>query len=115
MYLDYGHTRPRVISQGPIDQGVPNDATVPSGDQLEGLPQMAPFGTEMEMVPTPAPDNQEMFLDGPDEPSILRGPTLGLDDDAPPALLEAPVLNGPWDASGTEAQPAQHTTRSNSR
>ncbi len=115
MYLDYGHTRPRVISQGPIDQGVPNDATVPSGDQLEGMPQMAPFGTEMEMVPTPAPDNQEMFLDGPNEPSILRGPTLGLDDDAPPALLEAPVLNGPWDASGTEAQPAQHTTRSNSR
>lgn len=117
MYMDYGHTRPRVISQGPIDQGVPNNATAPNGTSLDGMPQLAPFepGNDMEMVPTPAPDSQEMFLESPDEPSILQGPSLGLEDDAPPALLEAPVLNESWDKPGTETRPVQHTTQPKTR
>jgi hypothetical protein len=35
IYMDYGYTRPAVVSQGPIQQGCPPDA---SGPQMMGLP-----------------------------------------------------------------------------
>jgi hypothetical protein len=89
-YLDYGSTRPRVISRGPIDQG--------GGDVLmeDGLPSLDMDGM-MESIPTPAPtdasglplmepmDEQLWDLEDPDATApVFEGPSFELGD-APPA------------------------------
>ena len=95
-YLDYGSTRPRVISQGPIQQGA-----------MPGLiedyqPGALETDMDMEELPTPAPAREEMRLDSPmdddpasasSSPSILEGPSLSLRDDAPSELLQPPQNN----------------------
>ncbi len=108
-YLDYGWTRPRVISQGPTDQG---------GEQGM-IEEWQAGGVDMEQIPTPTPatpdsgmpmdepmDLEPMDMnpsfDQPDmgvpamgdpafnsqHPSIFQGPDLGLDDDAPRQLRQ---------------------------
>ncbi len=100
-YLDYGATRPRVISQGPVDQG--GNAGL--------IEELEPGTLDMESIPTPAPGappsdlpiDEPMDLEPMDlEPmdlgpttatpsgSIFQGPSLGLEDDAPPQLLQQP-------------------------
>lgn len=106
-YLDYGWTRPRVSSQGPVDQG--------ETDELLNSEQPTPATSdwdmeaemEMEEIETPAPlptegpgnmppeglpmESEPMELDSPSPPaseSVFDGPTLGLDQKKPPRLFE---------------------------
>jgi hypothetical protein len=97
-YLDYGVTRPRVISRGPVDQR----ARTPGMTE-----ELAPGTPAAEQVPTPAPDpegnvpnSEEMMLEGagaqgrtppstPAGPSRLDGPSLtSIDRDARRSLLQ---------------------------
>ncbi len=94
-YMDYGVTRPRVISQGPVGQG----ATEGLIESFESGEQMLEMDTEQIMTPTPAdesmgmPSGAPMDLDSMDlDPttgggSIFEGPALSLKDNAPPNLL----------------------------
>lgn len=94
-FLDYGWTRPRVVSQGPVDQGAGMDMGTP-GPVPAG---MEPATLDAEQVPTPAakPDvlpDEEMLDQSPTSalPSstILEEPSLSLKDDAPEQLLREP-------------------------
>lgn len=108
-YLDYGWTRPRVISQGPVDQG----AAAP-GMMEEIISQPL----DAEPIPTPAGIPQEaplmeVPLDAPTtaEPqtSILEGPSLSLRDDAPPELIGRPSTDAfEWGPLGLGVQQAAH-------
>ncbi len=94
-YLDYGWTRPRVISQGPVDQGDTGEAIpMPGGDmQMEEIPTPTPAGAPSDLPLDEPMDLEPMDLDpGAASPpgSIFEGPSLGLEDDAPPALLRKP-------------------------
>ncbi len=120
-YLDYGSTRPRVISQGPVNQG---GSDVP----FEQLGPDAPFGSlEQILTPTPAVGPEGMPLGEPmdfnqmdldqmdldlmdlDPPSatgsILEGPSLGLRDEQP-ARLQRPT--GGNNRGTGPVQPADH-------
>ncbi len=61
-YLDYGHTRPRVISRGPVDQGVGTSGRME--DLTPGATEVELGPVEMESVPTPEPNAEEMQLEG---------------------------------------------------
>ena len=85
-YLDYGWTRPRVVSRGPVDQGG-QPVLVEQGehDWMEGDQPLEPVPT-----PAPVPVPEDMKLDGvgdppsADEPSSLPppdGPSLGQRDE----------------------------------
>jgi outer membrane protein TolC len=95
--LNYGYTRPSVISRGPYDQ---------FGGQI--------FGHDGSVTPTPAEqippprDGEEMPAPGTQpmplpEPSVLNpaGPRLGMDNAAPTPA--APMLEAP---AGVESAPA---------
>ncbi|MHB8952481.1 MAG: TolC family protein [Pirellulaceae bacterium] len=111
-YLDYGHTRPRVISRGPVDQGLG------AADVIEeGTPEPAEWQLDlpgMEPVPTPEPDMEEMQLEGAQGratgagPSLLNGPSLSLQDDAPAELLAKPGSRAPWDSPGAGTRRVAH-------
>jgi len=72
LYLDYGFTRPKVISRGPIDQAAGR------GEVLFAPESMMPGDAPLEAIPTPAPELEEI----PAEP-------------APPAADEARTAPGP--------------------
>ncbi len=62
IYLDYGFTRPRVISRGPIEQHANAEGFLFS-------PDMMPAGTLPEQIPTPAPmPEPEPSQQAPPEP-----------------------------------------------
>lgn len=99
-YLDYGWTRPRVISQGPVDQG-------PAAGMMDEFdPGTTIMDMDMESIPTPTPADGLMELPmgepmdwqpmdhaptSSGSSSIFEGPSLGFNDDAPPRLLQQPV------------------------
>jgi len=86
-YLNYGYTRPGVISQGPVAQGPVSEYI---GDMpLEGS---STNGTGPELIPTPAPRPSERPVpgdDGPQEPGPIT------------TRPEGPALNAPLRA-GTQ-------------
>ncbi len=89
-YLDYGWTRPHVISRGPVDQT--GESSMPIEPMIEN--QEIP----LEQIPAPAMTPDEFPLDSPteaipDRNAMLDGPSLSLRDDAPAELLEAPTPN----------------------
>ncbi|MHB8970876.1 MAG: TolC family protein [Pirellulaceae bacterium] len=116
-YLDYGHTRPRVISRGPVDQGTGTPGLIE--ETTPGSIDTQPGTLDMESVPTPEPNAEEMQLEGNQGrtsgtgPSILDGPSLSLNDEAPAELLAARQMNDPWDSQGAETgsgiRPVAHT------
>jgi outer membrane protein TolC len=59
MYLDYGFTRPNVISQGPYQQltgeGCENGGSIDGAETMGPAPE--PMDTPTEMLPTPAPQS----------------------------------------------------------
>ncbi len=77
-YLNYGYTRPGVISEGPVAQG-------PVSEYIGDLPMQGSNanGNGPELVPTPAPQPADRPVpgdDGPQEPGPIttrpEGPTL---------------------------------------
>jgi hypothetical protein len=74
MYLDYGFTRPNVISQGPYQQltgeGCQNDC------ESEGMPQFGPApepsNGPTEMLPPPSPPTQPSASQQPLAPGFAR-------------------------------------------
>ncbi len=108
-YLDYGWTRPKVISRGPVDQ-------VAEPGMLE---QWQPGAGDMEQIPTPAGMPDELPMDsgfdfGPDmtptRSSILEGPSITLKDDAPAELLRQPVSSEfDWGALGLDSHAPRKT------
>jgi outer membrane protein TolC len=54
LYLDYGYTRPNVLSRGPIQQGSCDSSCCPTGgsEQMEGMPTQSPSPDGV--LPTPA-------------------------------------------------------------
>ncbi len=116
-YLDYGWTRPKVISRGPVDQ-------VMEPGEFQQWPSEA---GGMEQIPTPAGIPDEMPMDGlnqigpeaaPTHSEIMDSPTITLKDDAPAELLQRPADSSfDWGALGLDAglprkanavQPAAH-------
>jgi hypothetical protein len=59
LYMDYGYTRPNVISQGPIDQGCSPGCEMNGGQPTDGPAigpeQVMPQGVPAESLPAPAP------------------------------------------------------------
>ena len=82
-YLNYGWTRPDVVSQGPVDQGMGRgmviEGEVPS--EIIPTPQPTPAG------PAPA--------DGQAAPEMLPMPDAGPAPNAAPAPELGPVTGGP--------------------
>ena len=73
-YLNYGYTRPGVISQGPVPQG-------PVSQYIGDLPVAGSGEGEGELVPTPTPaERREAGDDNPQEPGPIttrpEGPSL---------------------------------------
>jgi outer membrane protein TolC len=120
-YLDYGWTRPRVISRGPVPQGS-------GGEWIEAAEGMAPVYDDsgmplpMEMVPTPAPggslllpegemiesmEMEPMDLDSGGSGIIFDGPTLGLEDSVPAQLQR--------EMQSRQLQPVQHVQAADQR
>ncbi len=102
-YLDYGWTRPSVVSRGPVDQEAVSGML---DDQAMSSQPTSGSGAEEILTPPPIPnvppDNMPapMPLDAlPDSPpppdalrsSMLDGPSLSLRDNAPPELMEQPA------------------------
>jgi outer membrane protein TolC len=116
-YLDYGWTRPKVISRGPVPQvaepGTFQQWPTEAGD-VEQIP--TPAGTPMD-IPMEATD----YI-GPDvmpsQSGIMESPSITLKDDAPPELLRRPDNSDfDWSALGLDTglpkqsrgvQPAGH-------
>jgi hypothetical protein len=75
MYLDYGYTRPAVISQGPFEQFQHSNGTA---DHVPGEPTMATPPEEMKTEPTPAviPGNEELPTPPMRTTRGLQGPRL---------------------------------------
>ena len=115
-YLDYGHTRPRVISRGPVDQGVGTSGRME--DLTPGATEVELGPVEMESVPTPEPNAEEMQLEGAEGraagagQSILDGPSLGLKDDAPAELLRASQANYDGTSAERGVRQASHSVAS---
>ena len=121
-YLDYGWTRPRVISHGPVDQGTATEATPWDGldseilleGPIEELPTPAypddfgqPMGEPMELAPLSF-GPEELFEESPDlmqhgSPAELRQPTA----------QSEPVNITVSDAG--QVRPAQHVSRISDR
>ena len=85
-YLDYGFTRPSVISQGPYQQ----HAGTTTGRMFDAEGAL-PHEASMEMIPTPAPERDEALpeapeLWGPEAASVLE------QEGSEPAMLPANVL-----------------------
>lgn len=129
-YLDYGSTRPRVVSQGPVDQGGTTglieqydpgimDMNIEQIPTPAAEPADTPLGEPMNMPPL---DSESMDMDPMDmvpmdlgpttsspQGSIFDGPTLGLDDDAPPRLVQEPGDRQPSHALvGDRVRQADH-------
>lgn len=132
-YLDYGWTRPGVVSQGPTDQGHTGEFM----EYDEPTPAMPDMGTgpeiQMEEIETPPPlpadapgdipfddsllEPEPMELD-PTSESVFDGPTLGARESTPPRSTATrgeggaarPVANTQWDAPAAETnvRHAQH-------
>ncbi|MFO7904825.1 MAG: TolC family protein [Planctomycetota bacterium] len=133
-YLDYGWTRPRVVSQGPTDQGQTGEF-MDNGQPTPATPEM---GMEpeihMEEIETPPPlpadppgdipldddpslEPEPMELD-PTSESVFDGPTFGARETGPPKASRpreekqaaGPVSDTDWDASApeTNVRHAQH-------
>jgi outer membrane protein TolC len=82
-YLNYGWTRPDVVSQGPVDQGLGR------GMVIEGE-------VPSEMIPTPQPTPAEPSpADGQAAPEMLPMPDAGPAPNAAPAPELGPVTGGP--------------------
>lgn len=106
IFLDYGFTRPRVISRGAIEQH-PGGAGVPLGEELgPGLAPVpdplvspanepAPAGSP-ETIPTPRPESPRSSLPAPTvapEPDDLNAPSLP--GAKPDGLSLVPMHSGP--------------------
>lgn len=106
IFLDYGFTRPRVISRGAIEQH-PGGVGVPLGEELgPGLAPVpdpllnpanepAPAGSP-ETIPTPRPESQRSSLPAPTvapEPDDLNAPSLR--GAKPDGLSLVPMHSGP--------------------
>ena len=71
LYLDYGFTYPRVLSQGPYRQssGKPQGAEeIPGGLPIPGTPANQPSGTTPEVLPAPPGSTPSPRPAGPREP-----------------------------------------------
>lgn len=111
IFHKYGSTRPQVVSQGVVDQGL-------GANVVEGMdPQWMQSDAMWEQVPTPAPvpAPREMMLDDvltpmPTEtmsdPPVLEGPSLGQHDAAPAPLINQPGATGYVADSSDEAASA---------
>ncbi len=80
-YLDYGVTRPSVVSRGPIPQfmhGAPEGGVIEQDSILYGVPTEA-SPLEGELVPTPEPSSdslQQQPMTPPAQPETLPSPSL---------------------------------------
>lgn len=97
-YLDYGWTRPAVVSRGPVPQGVTKTTEVKNADaEPVASPQPTPAGTngnDDSQAPLPVPE-----LGPPPTPEDSVLPNLG------PFTEEVPLLNAPIvPASAAETQ-----------
>jgi len=83
-YLDYGFTRPKVVSRGPVNQNA-GGAAFPE-EQMEPMPEQ----TAPELIPAPQP------IEAPAEPPAAAAPV------AQPPAAEAPVAPplGPQASAG---------------
>ena len=68
MYIDYGYTRPRVISRGPTVQGNPFPEEMPG--QIEGTIMQGP----VEDVPAPQPTPARPRVEAQEEPPMAEPP-----------------------------------------
>ncbi len=99
-YLDYGFTRPKVLSRGPLNQQAGRMAPMPDGEPT-------PAGDVFpETIPAPAPEPLEIL---PDEPSA-RAPNgagvlkrIGVTSTAVPRGRGAPVKLGAGSTPGRAA------------
>jgi len=116
LYIDYGTTKPRVMSRGPIEQ-FPGGVGVAPGEGLPGGPTLAPDAM-LPPEPTPAAPAEEIPAPAP-EP-IAPGKVVEPDESAPvppasPNLLpeperssSQPIPTGPR-LSGVSRKPASPT------
>jgi len=84
LYLDYGFTRPKVISRGPVEQHAG------AGDLMFDVAPVPPSGVPQELIPlpTPAPPEQVPDEELPPQPEAARALPM-----APPEGL-GPRLSG---------------------
>jgi outer membrane protein TolC len=92
MYLDYGYTRPNVLSRGPIEQGCSNGCD-------SGCPSDAP--ESMEMAPEQAPSSEGVLPTPANMPPQSPQPAAGTSSDQ--ASADRPRNTGPL--AGTIATP----------
>jgi len=98
-YLNYGWTRPSVVSRGPVDQGT---GGIPSEPWIDGV------GLPAERIPTPSPTPSPTPAEG-DERAAPAEPT-GPSDTAPPSPSHPSVTHrAPVDADFA-VRPASHTS-----
>jgi len=68
LYLDYGYTMPKVVSQGPVGRGLgdgmPGEEGFPPMETIEPAGPL-PGGSRPELIPTPAPEPMEMPAEPP--------------------------------------------------
>jgi hypothetical protein len=90
-YFDYGWTRPRVVSRGPVQQHVGD-----SVQMIEGA------GAPLELIPTPAPQSETS-----DEPSVLPEKT----DSQPPKPVTDLPASPPTDIPAAGNSSARESTK----
>ncbi len=110
MYLDYGFTRPNVMSRGPVSQGIGSDSELAEGGVMydaEASPEMVPAGE-----PTPA-DGTDAAWPPADAGAMLDYQTDGRDGielagyERP---MDAPIVSGAQTAGYTDSSPQAHIT-----
>jgi outer membrane protein TolC len=100
LYLDYGYTMPKVISQGPAQQGMgmgmPCDEGMPYGEMMPPMEMMEPAGPlpagpGPELIPTPAPEPMGLPMEPPEpEPDVAsRARKQTPDGEVQPAMHTA--------------------------
>ncbi len=95
MYLDYGFTRPNVMSRGPVSQSTDSMGGVPAGEMMIEGPMMMEgrMMLEGELVPagepTPAGEWNGEFI--PAETGAMLDPAVGAPGGVQPAAYEQPI------------------------
>ena len=109
LYLDYGFTRPAVMSQGPVNQGTDGHGNAMHGADVpvtDGVPHEAPQPEEL-----PAPTEESMPVPQAAQPSTHASFQRTSDPAETPAA--APAASGfDWGSLGLDEAPAKSTVRS---
>lgn len=113
--LNYGFTRPQVVSRGPVMQnvhGMPGEYDI---HETEGVPNQLP--PEQVPVPQPAPPNEGRDSDQPSVPdSSVRRPNEPYLPGPPGGALSADGESFPWGGLGLRSPaPADRSENSNAQ